>query len=123
MPSAYSFETDLTFAQAVEHFKAIEDWFRKPNLDGKWLVRDNDRLGDYLSYYEYDQTDRSIVKSVSIFFDTCPKQLTLEVSTDSKVARSGRTVDEVRREHDRYVLQILLPSLGARNVEPSDFER
>lgn len=70
MASAFSFESDLSFKDAVKTFNAMENWVRKPNLDGKWLVRDNDRWGDYLSWYA-----------------------------------------------------VLLPSIGARNLKPSDFER
>jgi len=48
MPAAYSFESDLHFADAVKMFDAMEHWVRKPNLDGRWLVRGTDRVGDCL---------------------------------------------------------------------------
>ena len=67
MPTAYSFDCDLKFSDAVKRFDAMEDWVRKPNLDGRWLVRDNDRLGDYLSYYEYDAGDRTIVTQTILY--------------------------------------------------------
>jgi hypothetical protein len=125
MPNAraYSFESDLKFHGAVKRFDAIEDWVRKPNLDGKWLVRDNDRHGDYLSYSAYDEADRNIVKSVSIFFDTTPKQITLSISSGRKTLFSALKLARAWKRHQSWVLDTLLPSIGARDIQPSDFER
>jgi len=123
MPSAYSFECDLTFREAVKIFDAMEDWVRKPNLHGRWLVRDNDRDGDYLSYYEYHPGDRSIVKSLCLFFDTRPRQVTFAVTRNPKVPAGNGDLQRVWVAHHAHVLDVLLPSLGARNVKQSDFER
>jgi hypothetical protein len=123
MPSAYSFESDLTFTDAVKTFAAMEDWVRKPNLDGRWLVRDNDRLGDYLSYYEYQEGDCSIVKSICLYFDTRPRQVTFDVARNPKVRAGTGDLRSAWRNHQAYVLDVLLPSIGARNVKQSDFEK
>ncbi len=123
MPSAYSFECDLAFRDAVKIFDAIENWFRKPNLDGRWLVRDNDRLGDYLSYSKYDVDDSSIVKSICLYFDVRPRQVTFGVTRNPKVQAGTGDLERVWRAHEAYVLDVLLPSIGARNVTRSDFER
>jgi hypothetical protein len=123
MPAAYSFESDLSFQAAVRQFDAIENWVRKPNLDGKWLVRDNDRLGDYLSYYAFDGGDRSIVKTICLYFDVRPRQVTLSVSRDPKTEAGTGDIQLAWRDHQAFVLDVLLPSVGARNVQPSDFER
>jgi hypothetical protein len=123
VPTAYSFECDLKFGDAVKRFDAMEDWFRKPNLDGRWLVRDNDRLGDYLSYHEYDAADPTIVKSICIYFDTRPLQITFDVGRNPKVRAGPGDLRSVWRAHETYVLEVLLPSIGARDVKPSDFER
>jgi hypothetical protein len=123
VPIAYSFDCDLKFGDAVKRFDAMEDWFRKPNLDGRWLVRDNDRLGDYLSYYEYDTADPSIVKSICLFFDTHPRQITFDVVRNPKVPAGPGDLAIAWRAHETYVLGALLPSIGARDVTPSDFER
>jgi hypothetical protein len=121
--SAYSFESDLQFKEAVKMFNAMEDWVHKPNLNGRWLVRDNDRWGDYLSYCDHDKTNPSIVRTVSLFFDTVPRQVTFGVSRDPNVSASDGEMERAWREHQAYVLDVLLPSLGARNAAPSDFER
>ena len=123
MPSAYSFQCDLTFKDAVKLFDAMENWVRKPNLDGRWLVRDNDRLGDYLSYYEYDKGDISIVKSICLYFDVNPRQVTFDVTRNPKSPAGSGDLKTTWSDHHAYVLDVLLPSIGARNVEPSDFER
>jgi hypothetical protein len=123
VPSAYSFESDLSFRDAVKRFNAMDDWVRKPNLEGKWLVRDNDRLGDYLSWYDYDAADPSIVKTICLFFDTRPRQVTLSVSRRRDTAAGEGDPARVWGEHQAYVLSELLPSIGARNVMPSDFEK
>lgn len=123
MPSAYSFDCDLTFGGAVKMFDAIENWVRQPNLDGRWLVRDNDRLGDYLSCFEYDEADRSIVKSTCLYFDTRPRQVTLAVARGPKVPAGSGDLASAWRDHQAYVLDVLLPRIGARNIKPSDFER
>lgn len=104
-------------------FDAMEDWVRKPNLDGRWLVRDNDRWGDYLSWYAYDEADPSIVKSICLFFDTRPRQVTLSVLRRQDTKAGKGDIQKVWEEHQSYVLTVLLPSIGARNPMPSDFER
>jgi hypothetical protein len=35
MPSAYSFDSDLTFSGAAKMFNAMDDWVHKPNLTSK----------------------------------------------------------------------------------------
>src|SRR3982751_2369223 len=104
MPTAYSFESDLKFKDAVKMFNAIDDWVRKPNLDGKWLIRDNDRWGDYLSYYAYDETDRQIVKTISIFFDMQPMQVTLRVTSAKNATARRDALERAWRSHEAYVL-------------------
>jgi len=123
MPLAYSFECDLTFKDAIRTFNAMVEWVRKPNLDGRWLVRDNDRLGDYLSHYEYHETDSSIVKSICLYFDTNPRQVTFDVTRNPKVQPQTGDLKSASQAHQAYVLNVLLPSIGARNVKQSDFER
>lgn len=123
MPAAYSFESELRFNDAVKMLNAWDDWVRKPNLDGRWLIRDNDRLGDYLSHYCFDEGDRSIVKTMCVYFDTRPRQVTIAVYRDPKVKAGKGDVQQVWQAHQTYVLEVLLPSLGARDVKESDFER
>ncbi len=123
MPSAYSFECDLTFRTAVKRFDAMEDWVGKSNLEGRWIVRDSDRVGDYLSYYEYQQGDPSIVKSICLYFDTRPRQVTFDVTRNRKVPPSATDLKSAWLNHKAYILDVLLPSIGARNVKPSDFEK
>ncbi len=123
MPAAYAFDCDLSFRGAVKMFDAMENWVHKPNLDGRWLVRDNDRVGDYLSYYAYDEGDRSIVKSVCLFFDTRPRQVTLDVSRARTLPAGKGDLQSAWLAHKAYVLDVLLPSIGARNVKVSDFEK
>jgi hypothetical protein len=124
MPVAYSFQSDLRFQDAIKVFDALENWVRKPNLDGRWLVRDNDRVGDYLSYYAYDEKDRGIVKKICIYFDTDPLHVTLGVSREAPARFfRKRNLQDVWREHELYVLNVLLPSIGARDVKASDFEK
>ena len=109
MPRAYSFDCDLKFSDAVKRFNAMDDWFRKPNLDGRWLVRDNDRLGDYLSNYEYDADDPSIVKSICLFFDTRPLQVTFDVRRNPKMRAGFGNLKNAWRAHELFVLEVLLP--------------
>lgn len=123
MSSTYSFESDLTFDDAAKMFGAIEHWVRKPDLDGKWLIRDNDRWGDYLSWYGHDETDPRILKKISIFFDINPKQVTLSVSTPDQPGSRTEHIQKIWKDHESYVLRVLLPRLGARSIQPSDFER
>jgi hypothetical protein len=123
MASAYSFESDFSFTDAVNKFDALEHWVGKPNLDGRWLVRDNDRWGDYLSWFALDEGDPSIVKTICIFFDTNPRQVTLSVSRQRNAPPGKGDLNRIWAEHQAHVLTVLLPSIGAWNVSPSDFER
>lgn len=123
MNAAYSFEGGVSFREAVKMFDALDDWVKKPNLEGRWLVRDNELWGDYLSWYAYDAADASVVKSVCLFFDTQPRQVTLSVTRPKDAAPGEGDLGGIWREHEAYVLTRLLPSIGARDWKPSDFER
>ena len=123
MQGAYSFEGGISFHEAVQRFDALEDWVKKPNLAGRWLVRDNERWGDYLSWYGYDAADPSVAKSVSLFFDTRPRQVTLAVTRRNDVAAGTGDLGAIWKAHEAHVLGELLPSIGARDWKPSDFER
>ena len=101
MPAAFSFESDL----------------------GKWLVRDSDRVGDYLSCYVYDEADPTIVKTICIFFDTQPKQMTLKVSRNLNVPAGTGDLRQAFAGLQAHALNDLLPRIGARNIQPSDFEK
>lgn len=122
MSSAYSFESDLSFRDAVTMLDAVEDWVRQPNLENRWLIRDSDRLGDYLSWYAPDRIESGIVRTVCLYFDTKPRQITFGVS-NREIPASREGLERALTEHRAYILNELLPRIGARNVQSSDFER
>jgi hypothetical protein len=112
---AWSFRSDLPFATVVRQLDALETWVGRSELSGRWLCRDSDRLGDYLSRGDHHAGDSRYPTSTSIYWDE--KQVTTWL---------GALVPEIEpawQAHVTGLLQDLLPSLGARDVMPSDFER
>lgn len=122
MSSAYSFESDLSFRDAVTMLDAVENWVHRPNLENRWLIRDSDRFGDYLSWYAYDQAAQGITRMICIYFDTKPRQVTFSISSRETSSRK-EDLERALTEHRGYILNELLPRIGARNIQSSDFER
>ncbi|HXS94071.1 MAG TPA: hypothetical protein VN736_05655 [Candidatus Limnocylindrales bacterium] len=63
------------------------------------------------------------MKSICLYFDTRPRQITLAVKRNPKQPAGGGDLKEAWRTLDAYVLEELLPSIGGRDVKESDFER
>ncbi len=81
------------------------------------MCRDNDYWGDYLSFHDYHRGDERQLARVAIFFDNPSNYIVVEFQ--STIAE----IDQPWQEHLSFALSQLLPTLGARDVAPSDFEK
>lgn len=122
MSWAYSFESDLSFHDAIAMLDAVENWVHQLNIENRWLIRDSDRLGDYLSWYAHDRLESSIIRTICLYFDTRPRQITFGIS-NREIPASKEDLERALTEHREYILNDLLPRIGARNVQSSDFEK
>ncbi len=69
-----------------------------------------------------DRIESGIVRTVCLYFDTKPRQITFGVS-NREIPASREGLERALTEHRAYILNELLPRIGARNVQSSDFER
>jgi hypothetical protein len=112
---SYSFMRTMTWKAALAKLDARGDWVRKTDNKGRWLIRDSDRLGDYLTRYADQDGDANFPTSTAIYWDEW--QMTMWM---------GALVPECEaawRNYERYVFEELMPSLGVSKLTPSDFEK
>lgn len=110
---AFSFHTEVDRQALAILLEARADWIGRENA-GHWLQRESNDW-DYFSYYDHD--GEGVFRAVAIFPDGQTSYVTLELRT------AGPDIDPLWHAHLKDVLDRLLPSLGATNIEPSDFEK
>ena len=104
---AYSFQSDLPLAEIFERFKKIGPW--------RWIERDNDRWGEYISSRvlplpEHDCMVKLIVE---------PDRYAINVCLDSEHPDARKLFDQVRVT----LFYKLLPAIGARDLaEVQDYD-
>jgi hypothetical protein len=112
---SYSFQQAMTWKAVLAKLDARDNWLRKTDNKGRWLMRDSDRLGDYLTRFADQDGDANFPTSTTIYWDEW--QMTMWM---------GSLVPEYEtawRNYERYVFEELMPSLGVNKLTPSDFER
>ena len=99
---AFSFQTALTFGEAMKVLGIGEEGCAKPL--GEWYERDSSWYGRLLSH-----RDLPGVRVNLYFFDD-------ENVLELKYSEGGPPVGEV----EQWALEVLLPALGARKVTPCE---
>jgi hypothetical protein len=98
---AYSFTSPLSIAQMFERLNANGPW--------KWLERDNDRYGEYISTRPIDAPHQGIAK---ILFDEEIGRFALNVELGSEAPGPQAAFDRVRD----VVLAQVLPYVQASDI-------
>jgi hypothetical protein len=113
---AYWFQPGMTWKQVVAKLDVRSNWIGKTDNRGRWLMRDNDRRGEYLTRFADQDGDANFPTSTAIYWD----------ATWHMTMWMGALVPEwetARQNYERYVFEELMPSIGASDLKPSDFER
>ena len=105
---AFAFQTDLSYRDMATLLGARDDWLGQPDLDGRWVQRDNDTWGNYLSWYA--RTGSQLTKLKILFGETCNHLNVVLESEESDVAQAWQALQV-------YALNELLPSLRAHGVQ------
>jgi hypothetical protein len=100
---AYTFESDITLA----------DMLLRLNNDGpwRWVARDSEHWGDYISTRALKDPDYAMVK---LFVE--PSHFAVNVKFESSRPDAQVWLDELQQA----LLTKVLPLIGARNVQPTN---
>ena len=112
---AYSFRSAMTWEAVLAKLDATGGWVGKTGYKGRWLIHDSHRLGDYLTRYADQDGDANFPTSTAIYWDE--RQMMMWM---------GALVPECEAawsNYECYVFEELMPSIGASNLKPSDFEK
>jgi hypothetical protein len=101
---AYSFRSDLPLAGIFSRLTEQGTW--------RWLERDNDNWGEYLSSRVLHDPDHGMVK----IFAEGDGAYVVNVSLESSQPDAQARYDAVRKT----LLEKILPALGARDVADAD---
>jgi hypothetical protein len=100
---AYSFYSPLSLPELLERLRAVSPW--------RWIERDNDAWGEYISARALDDPHKGMVKLI------CEdERYIINVYLRSKHPSAGEAFAEVRD----IVFQRLLPALDAANIVKTD---
>lgn len=103
---AYSFQSDQSLNQIFTHFNKIGPW--------KWVMRDNDSWGEYISSGVLPTPHYGILKLI-----VEPDHYAINVMLKSEHPDARTLFDQVRGT----LFDKLLPSIGARDLtEVQDYD-
>ncbi len=86
---------------------ARDDWLGQPDLNGRWLQRDDDTWGNYLAWHT--RKGFQLTKLKILFGETCNYLNVVLESEEPDVAQAWQALQV-------YALNELLPSLRAHSV-------
>ena len=101
---AFTFESDLSLVGIFVRLNTAGPW--------RWVQRDSERWGDYLSTRALPDPDYAIVKLIME-----PGHFVLNVKFESSRADAQSYCDELQQT----ILTRVLPSIAARNIRPAEF--
>jgi hypothetical protein len=100
---AYSFRSDLPLPDMLARLRELGPW--------RWIERDNDRWGEYISARALPDQPRSTVKIIQE-----PDQYVVNVVLESEQPDAQALFDSVRE----ILFDRLLPALGANGLAPTE---
>ena len=100
---AYSFKTDLTLAQIFARLNEAGPW--------RWLERDSDHWGDYLSSVALRGVHTAVLK---IFEE--PTHFVVQTRFESEAPDSAAELETLRAT----LFEKVLPAIEARELTPAD---
>jgi hypothetical protein len=102
---AYAFRVDKSLADLKRALEAVAPW--------RWTERDSDIHGDYLSTRA--KPDYAMLK---VFRDDDEKRWAIDIRYETAAGD-----DDAEREYEQFrdnLLNVVLPGIGARDVEETD---
>jgi hypothetical protein len=102
---AYAFDTALSIAEMFERLNTRGPW--------RWIERENDRWGDYISARAIDAPHEGIAK---ILYDDELRRFAINVELASEVPAPQAAFDRVRA----LVLSQILPAIDARDIAEAE---
>jgi len=100
---AFTFESDISLSDMLVRLNNNGPW--------RWIERDSEHWGDYISTRALKDPDYAMVK---LFVE--PSHFAVNVKFESSRPDAQTSVDGLRQT----LLTKVLPLIGARNVQPTD---
>lgn len=98
---AYTFKSRMTLPEILARFREVGPW--------RWIERDNDRLGEYISARALPEPDQGMVK---IFIEDAAEHYVIDLKLEAEPLKVDAVYDTA--------FTLLLPAIGATEITESD---